>query len=70
MFTLGRTLLVFLSDGTTTAAAFRGPRPLYEVAIRACQERPDRRYGSAGEFYTAWRSAAGAPESSAVPPAA
>jgi serine/threonine-protein kinase len=57
VFTMGRAVLVFLSDGTTDRDAFRGPAPLYEVAVRACEQRRDRRHGSLPEFCTAWRAA-------------
>jgi serine/threonine-protein kinase len=59
VFTMGRTVLVFLSGGTTAPEAFRGPRVLYEVAVRACREQPDRRYGSLPEFHAAWTAARG-----------
>lgn len=68
VFTLGRTMLIFLSDGTTSPDAFRGPRPLYDVAVRACQPEPDRRYGSLPELCTAWQAARGV-ASRTVPPA-
>jgi serine/threonine protein kinase, bacterial len=62
VFTLGRTILVFLSDGGLAPESFRGPRPLYDVAARACRDRPDDRYGSVPAFCAAWctaRSGAG-----------
>jgi serine/threonine-protein kinase len=60
VFTMGRTVLVFLAGGTTAPEAFRGPRALYEVAARACREQPDQRYGSLPEFCAAWTVARGA----------
>jgi serine/threonine protein kinase, bacterial len=63
VFALGRTVLVFLSDGTASRKAFRGPAPLFEVAVRACQERPDGRHGSLAEFCAAWRAARAATSS-------
>lgn len=57
VYTLGRTILVFLADGTTAPAAFRGPEPLHRVAVRACQPAPERRYGSVAEFCSTWREA-------------
>jgi serine/threonine-protein kinase len=40
VFTMGRAVLVLLSDGTTAPEAFRGPRALYEVAARAAAGSP------------------------------
>jgi serine/threonine-protein kinase len=54
VFTLGRTVLVLLSD---PAGAFRGPAPLLAVASRACEVDPARRYPSLPEFCAAWRRA-------------
>lgn len=57
VFVMGRTALVFLSDGTLDRAPFRGPRALFDVAAQAC--RPDRahRFNSMAEFHDAWRAA-------------
>lgn len=59
VFVLGRTALVFLSDGTLNPHPFRGPRALFDVAVQAC--RPDRaqRFASAAAFHHAWRAARG-----------
>jgi serine/threonine protein kinase, bacterial len=57
VFNLGRAVLVFLSDGSGAPGPFRGPRPLYDVATRACQPEPGRRYGSVAEFCAAWLTA-------------
>jgi serine/threonine-protein kinase len=57
VFTMGRTVLVLLSDGTPSPAAFRGPPALFDVAVRACQPLPDDRHGSLPDFCAAWRSA-------------
>ena len=57
VFTLGRTVLVLLSDGSTRPEAFRGPPALFEVAKRACRAAPDQRYSSLPDFCTAWRAA-------------
>jgi serine/threonine-protein kinase len=54
VFVLGRTALVFLSDGTLTPGAFRGSGALFEVVARACDPDPARRFGSVGKFYRAW----------------
>ncbi len=37
VFTMGRVISVFLSDGTLEFTPFRGGRSLYEVMIRACR---------------------------------
>lgn len=57
LFTLGRTAVIFLSDTSLERAPFRGDDALYEVVLRACREKPDERYPSMNEFYTAWREA-------------
>jgi serine/threonine-protein kinase len=60
VFTMGRTVLVLLGDGTANPEAFRGSVRLLQVAARACQPRPEQRYGSLPEFCAAWRAARGA----------
>jgi len=57
VFVMGRTALVFLSDGTLDPTQFRGPRALFDVVARACA--PDRadRFASMASFYGAWRAA-------------
>jgi len=57
VFVMGRTALVFLSDGTLNADAFRGTRPLFEVVARACEPERSSRYDSMAAFYSAWRTA-------------
>jgi serine/threonine-protein kinase len=57
VFVMGRTALVFLSDGTLNADAFRGTRDLFEVVDRACEPERSRRYDSMAAFYSAWRAA-------------
>jgi serine/threonine-protein kinase len=57
VFVMGRTALVFLSDGTLNADAFRGTRALFEVIARACESDRSRRYDSMAAFYSAWRAA-------------
>jgi serine/threonine-protein kinase len=57
VFVLGRTALVFLSDGTLTPGAFRGSGALFEVVARACDPDPARRFGSVGMFCRAWHGA-------------
>jgi serine/threonine-protein kinase len=57
VFVLGRTAFVFLSNGTLSPGAFRGPPALFEVVARACDPDPARRFGSVGEFWHAWHVA-------------
>jgi serine/threonine-protein kinase len=61
VFVMGRTALVFLSDGTLAADAFRGKRDLFEVVAKACEPERSRRYDSMAAFYSAWRRARTAP---------
>jgi serine/threonine-protein kinase len=57
VFTLGRTVLVLLGDGTMNREAFRGPDGLWNVATRACETEPERRHGSLAEFCADWHTA-------------
>jgi serine/threonine-protein kinase len=57
VFVLGRTALVFLSDGTLTPGAFRGTPALFQVVAKACHPAPVRRFGSVGQFCRAWHDA-------------
>ena len=59
VFVMGRTALIFLSDGTLDPQAFRGPRALFDVVVQAC--RPDRadRFTSMAAFSRAWQEARG-----------
>jgi serine/threonine-protein kinase len=57
VFTLGRTAAVLLSDGSVERALFRGSDDQFEVIRRACQSRPDDRYGSVGAFVSSWEAA-------------
>jgi len=57
VYVMGRTALIFLSDGTLNAEAFRGTRAILEVVARACEPERSRRYESMAEFYHAWRAA-------------
>lgn len=54
VFTMGRTIAVFLSDGSMERSKFRGSEPLFEVMRRACREKRTERYESMDEFYSAW----------------
>jgi serine/threonine protein kinase, bacterial len=55
VFTLGRTALLLLGDGT----GLRGPAALLDVAIRACRPDPERRHRTVAEFADDWRRARG-----------
>jgi serine/threonine-protein kinase len=57
VFVMGRAALLFLSDGTADASAFRGSRALFEVAARACEPDRANRYDSIASFYAAWCAA-------------
>jgi serine/threonine protein kinase, bacterial len=54
VFTMGRVISVFLSDGTLELTPFRGDRDLYEVMIRACQPERKERFPSMKAFHAAW----------------
>ena len=57
VFVMGRTALVFLSDGTLNADAFRGSRALFEVVAKACDPGRLCRFNSMATFCHAWRAA-------------
>jgi serine/threonine protein kinase len=57
VFVLGRTALVFLSDGTLDPGAFRESAARFEVVAKACDPAPARRFGSVGLFCRAWHAA-------------
>ena len=57
VFTMGRTVFELLSDGSDSAAAFRGSSDLMQVARRACQPFPDQRFAAMAEFHAAWVAA-------------
>jgi serine/threonine-protein kinase len=57
VFTMGRTALVFLSDGTLDADAFRGPSALFDVVAKACDPGRSHRFDSMAAFCRAWRAA-------------
>jgi len=59
VFTMGRAISVFLSDGTLEFTPFRGGRTLYEVMIRACQPERKERFPSMEAFHAAWLAACG-----------
>jgi serine/threonine protein kinase, bacterial len=57
VFTMGRVISVFLSDGTLELTPFRGGGSLYEVMIRACQPERKERFSSMKAFHAAWLAA-------------
>jgi serine/threonine-protein kinase len=59
VFTMGRVISVFLSDGTLEFTPFRGGRSLYEVMIRACRSERKERFPSMKAFHAAWLAACG-----------
>ena len=56
VFTLARTALIFLGDGTADPAAFRGSAAQLDVLERACAPDPADRFGTVAGFRTAWRA--------------
>ena len=59
VFTMGRTALVFLSDGTLAADKFRGSQTSLAVVARACHPDRAQRFDSLAAFYRAWQAAWG-----------
>ena len=57
VFVMGRTALVFLSDGTLDPEPFRGPQALFDVARRACEPIRADRFASMTALAHAWRAA-------------
>jgi serine/threonine protein kinase len=57
VFTMGRTALVFLSDGTLTADRFRGSPACLAVVARACHPDRAQRFESLAAFYRTWQAA-------------
>jgi serine/threonine-protein kinase len=57
VFTLGRTALELLSDGTTSSEAWRGSETERGVAVRATAADRGQRHQSVREFVEDWRSA-------------
>lgn len=57
LFVMGRTALVFLSDGTLNAESFRGSCALYDVVTQACSLAREHRFESMAAFYQAWQAA-------------
>ena len=57
VFTMGRTAVVFLSDGTLDRGAFRGSDALYAVIRLACRTDRSERFDTVEAFCLAWRQA-------------
>ena len=57
VFTLGRTAVNLLSDGTLARSPFRGSDAQYEVVFRACCPSRRERFTSVFELNAAWRGA-------------
>jgi serine/threonine-protein kinase len=57
VFVMGRTALLFLSDGTLDPHAFRGSSTLFDSAARACAQEPAQRFDSMAAFYASWQAA-------------
>jgi serine/threonine protein kinase len=57
VFTMGRVMSVFLSDGTLEFTPFCGGRSFYEVMLRACQPERKERFPSIKAFHAAWLAA-------------
>jgi serine/threonine protein kinase len=57
VFTMGRAALIFLGDGSSHRAPFRGSLALYAVAVQASVTQPEERYPSLAAFYEAWCAA-------------
>ena len=54
VFTMGRTAVALLSEGTLERRPFRGNDALYEVARHACHDDRGKRYDSMAAFFAAW----------------
>jgi serine/threonine-protein kinase len=57
VFTMGRTALLYLSDGALAPEMFRGSPALFAVVARACNPDRAQRFESLAAFESAWRSA-------------
>lgn len=57
VFTLGRTAVNLLSDGSVNRAPFRANDALFAIIKRACQPEPEARYQTVESFYMAWQAA-------------
>jgi serine/threonine-protein kinase len=57
VFTLGRTALQLLGDGTPDAGGWRGSQAMLAVAARATDPQRERRYPDVRDFVEHWRKA-------------
>jgi serine/threonine-protein kinase len=57
LFTMGRTVAVFLSNNTLERVPFRGTDALYEAVRCACREDREERFESMAAFCAAWAGA-------------
>lgn len=57
VFTMGRTALQFLSNGSDDPTAFRGSPALFDVVTRACRPAQPDRFPTVAEFHDSWRAA-------------
>lgn len=57
VFTMGRTALIMLGDGSTDPVAFRGTPSQLVVATRATQPEPGQRYPTMAALSQDWRDA-------------
>lgn len=64
VYTLGRTALVLLGNGSRERSAWRGNEAAHAVALRATEPERERRYASVSGFVAAWRAAMHAVDSS------
>jgi serine/threonine-protein kinase len=55
VFTLGRTISVFMGDGSLEPAAFRGTPAQRAAMTRACHPDPASRFSSVAQLAKAWR---------------
>jgi serine/threonine-protein kinase len=55
VFTLGRTISVFLGGGDLDRGAFRGTEPQYRAMVTACQPNRAARFQSVSDLVEAWR---------------
>ena len=58
VFTLGRTALLLLGDGTASLESWKGTDAMREVVVRATSSERARRHQSVREYVEDWRSAA------------
>ncbi|HEY3798419.1 MAG TPA: hypothetical protein VGL58_08700 [Caulobacteraceae bacterium] len=56
VFTLGRHIAVFVSDGTLERAPFRGSDAQHAAVLRACQPAPGDRFPTVADFAATWRA--------------